>query len=109
MERADFDQWRSREVARLLALVESERRYYQEMVAALPVPVAVLSEDRTVVSANRAFRQLFDLRSGDLLRRNVDQLLPIPDLAARIQEAHGLVQQAQSAAAPLLVHLGERF
>jgi PAS domain S-box-containing protein len=92
MERADFDQWRSREVARLLALVESERRYYQEMVATLPVPVAVLGADGSIVSANRAFRQMFDLRSGDLPRRNVDQLLPIPDLAARIQEVHGLVQ-----------------
>ena len=38
MERTDFEQWKAKEVARLLALVETERRYYQEMVAVLPVP-----------------------------------------------------------------------
>lgn len=110
MERADFDQWKSREVARLLALVESERRYYQEMVATLPVPLAVLSADRSVISANRAFRQLFELRGADLRRQNVDQLLAIPDLTARIQEAHGLVPHAPSApAAPLVVKLDAKL
>jgi len=59
MERVDFEAWNSREVARLLALVENQRRYYQDMVASLPVGLVVLSANRTVVSANRAFRQAF--------------------------------------------------
>ena len=54
MERSEFEQWRSKEVARLLALVETERRYYQEVVAAfekydraaLPVVDASLAELR---------------------------------------------------------------
>jgi hypothetical protein len=54
MERTDFEQWKAKEVARLLALVETERRYYQEMVASLPVALVVLSLDRSIVSANRA-------------------------------------------------------
>ena len=33
MERADLEQWKAREVARLLSLVETERRYYQEIVS----------------------------------------------------------------------------
>ena len=44
MERADFEQWKSKEVARLLALVETERRYYQEMVASLPIALVVLRQ-----------------------------------------------------------------
>ena len=70
MERTDLEQWKAKEVARLLALVETERRYYQEMVAMLPVPLVVLSEDRGVSSANRAFRQTFDLQVQGPARKN---------------------------------------
>ena len=88
MERTDFEQWKSREVARLLALVETERRYYQEMVAALPVALVVLSADRSIVSANRAFRQTFGLRSEDLRRKTIEQIIPSPQLIERIRDTH---------------------
>ncbi len=51
MERTGFEQWKPREVARLLALVETERRYYQEMMAVLPAGLVVLGNDRTILSA----------------------------------------------------------
>src|SRR5579864_6554582 len=76
MERADLEQWKAREVARLLALVETERRYYQEIVASIPVGLLVLSPDLSIVSANRAIRKIFGLRSGDALRGRLDTLLP---------------------------------
>jgi two-component system cell cycle sensor histidine kinase/response regulator CckA len=76
MERADLEQWKGREVARLLALVETERRYYQEIVASVPVGLLVLSPDLSIVSANRAVRRIFGLRSGDALRGRLDALLP---------------------------------
>jgi two-component system cell cycle sensor histidine kinase/response regulator CckA len=76
MERADLEQWKGREVARLLALVETERRYYQEIVASVPVGLLVLSPDLSIVSANRAIRKIFGLRSGDALRGRLDALLP---------------------------------
>jgi PAS domain S-box-containing protein len=88
MERTDFEQWKAREVARLLALVETERRYYQEMVASLPVALVVLSADRSIVSANRAFRQTFGLRSEDLRRKTIEQIIPAPQLIERIRETH---------------------
>lgn len=88
MERTDFEQWKAKEVARLLALVETERRYYQEMVASLPVAVVVLSGDRAIVSANRAFRQTFGVRSEDLRRKNIEQILPSAELVEKIREAH---------------------
>jgi signal transduction histidine kinase len=88
MERTDFEQWKSREVARLLALVETERRYYQEMVAALPVALVVLSADRSIVSANRAFRQTFGVRSEDLRRRTIEQIIPSTQLIERIRDTH---------------------
>lgn len=87
MERTDFEQWRSKEVARLLALVETERRYYQEVVAALPVPLAVLSTDNAIAWANRSFRRLFGLRSEDVRRKNIEQLLLIPALGDWIKDA----------------------
>jgi len=75
MERADLEQWKGREVARLLALVETERRYYQEIVASLPLGLLVLAEDLSIVSANRAIRKIFGLR-GDALRGRLGKLLP---------------------------------
>ncbi|HYL77606.1 MAG TPA: response regulator [Bryobacteraceae bacterium] len=76
MERADLEQWKAREVARLLALVETERRYYQEIVATIPVGLLVLSTDLSIISANRAIKKIFGLRSGDALRGRLDALLP---------------------------------
>jgi PAS domain S-box-containing protein len=88
MERTDFEQWKAKEVARLLALVETERRYYQEMVAVLPVALVVLSLDRSIVSANRAFRQMFGVRTEDLRRKGIEQILPSPQLIEKIRDVH---------------------
>jgi PAS domain S-box-containing protein len=88
MERADLEQWKGKEVSRLLALVETERRYYQEMVAMLPVPLVVLSADRHVSSANRAFRQTFGLRSIDLRGKMINEILPSDRLIENIRDAH---------------------
>jgi hypothetical protein len=88
MERQDLEQWKAKEVARLLALVETERRYYQEMVAMLPVALVVLSADRHISSANRAFRQTFGLRSSDLRGKTIDQILPSERLVEKIRDVH---------------------
>src|ERR1700733_3284420 len=84
MERTDLDQWRSREVARLLALVETQRRYYQEIVAAIPVGLLVLSSDLHILLANGAARKIFGLHTGESPRR-MDTILP-PSLLDRIEE-----------------------
>src|SRR6266705_3594871 len=105
MERSDFEQWRAKEVARLLALVETERRYYQEMVASLPVPVVVLSAALHVVYANRAFREHFGLRGEELRRTTVGQILPGAGVEEKIREA----QAVGAPSGPLLVNvLGRR-
>ncbi|MEO5922371.1 MAG: response regulator [Bryobacteraceae bacterium] len=87
MDRTEFEQWRSKEVARLLALVETERRYYQDVVAALPVPLAVLSANNSIVWANRSFRRVFNLRAEEIRRKDIEQLLPVAGFGAWIQEA----------------------
>lgn len=75
MERADLEQWKAREVARLLALVETERRYYQEIIATLPVGLLVVASDLSIISANRAIRKIFGLRGGSV-RGRLDALVP---------------------------------
>ncbi len=87
MERTDIEQWKGREVARLLALVETERRYYQEMVATLPVALAVLASNNIIVSANRAFRDTFSIRPDQIRRITLEQLLPSEELLTRINDA----------------------
>ena len=86
MERA-LEQWKSKEVARLLALVETERRYYQEMVANLPLSVAVISQEGNLLAANRAFRQMYEIRGDDIRKRSIQQIFPNAELQARIQSA----------------------
>lgn len=80
MERAEFDKWKPKEVARLLALVETERRYYQEIVASIPVSLVVVSESRNVVSANRQFRIRTGRKNEELLGRPLADALPIDGL-----------------------------
>lgn len=88
MERTDFEQWKGKEVARLLALVETERRYYQEIVAALPVGIAILSGERAIVLANRAFRQTFGLSADEIRRKTIEQILPSDPLVEKIRSIH---------------------
>ena len=76
MERADLEQWRAKEVARLLSLVETQRRYYQDIVASIPVGLLVLSSDLAVLLANGAARRIFGLRGGDSPHRRLDTILP---------------------------------
>src|SRR5262245_25348292 len=87
MERIDFEPWKSREVARLLALLENQRRYYQDIVGALPAGLVVLSANRTVVSANPAFRKTFGLRIDDLRGKTIEQILPSERLIEKIRSA----------------------
>jgi hypothetical protein len=56
MDRVEFDYWKPRDVARLLSLVEAERRYFQEMTALLPVGVALVSPSLDLMTS-RAFRR----------------------------------------------------
>ena len=79
-----MEQWKPKDVARLLSLVESERRYYQEMVALLPVPLAVVSPEASVIWANRAFRRAFGVRSDELRRRSLEQVVEIEGIDAWI-------------------------
>ncbi|MBY0503623.1 MAG: response regulator [Bryobacteraceae bacterium] len=86
MDRADLEQWRPKEVARLLALVETERNYHQQIVASVPVGLLVVDADLTIISANRYIRKLFGLRGEDVLRRRVEDVLPIAGLGERVSE-----------------------
>ncbi len=94
MDRTDFEPWKGKEVAKLLALVENQRRYYQDMVSALPVGLVVLSANRSVVSSNRAFRQAFGVRGEDLRGKTIEQILPSDRLIENIRNAmvHGIPQ-----------------
>jgi len=91
MDRHD-EHWKPRDVARLLSLVEAERRYAQEMVACLPVAVAVVAEDLTLSASNEVFRRVFGLTPERARQAPLDELLPLEGLAdhaRQILEAGG--------------------
>src|SRR5512147_2498141 len=62
MERVDISQWSAKDVARLVALLEAQRGYYRQIASALPVPVALVSKNRSLLWSNRAFRARFGAR-----------------------------------------------
>jgi signal transduction histidine kinase len=77
-----------------LALVENQRRYYQDLISALPVGLVVLSAKRSVVSSNRAFRQAFEVRGEDLRGKSIEQILPSDPLIENIRNTmiNGIAQ-----------------
>ncbi len=86
MQRAEFDQWKASEVARLLALVEAERRYYQDIFAALPVAVAMVDPEWRLTSVNREFKRRLGLVHADFSRMRLPDLVPDPGLEAALGE-----------------------
>ena len=89
MERADFEKWKPKEVARLLALVETERRYYQEIVASVPVSLLIVGPNLTAVSANRQFRMRIGKKNEDILGRPIQELLAIEGLELLVEQVIG--------------------
>ena len=76
MDRSDSYLWRSCEVARLISLLESERRYYEDIVTLLPAPIALVEANGQFISGNRAFLKHFNIRAAELAAIGVARLLP---------------------------------
>jgi PAS domain-containing protein len=87
----EHEPWRMRDVARLLSLVETERRYYQEILSALPVGVAILNREMAPVSVNRAFRKAVGWRHHNVEAAATAEFLPTASLrtAAQATIEHG--------------------
>ncbi|MEJ5369178.1 MAG: response regulator [Bryobacteraceae bacterium] len=86
MQRVEHEFWKRADVARLLVLAEAERRYFQDILAALPVAVAVAARDGSLRAANRAFRELFGLQTEEVAHADVSRLLPGAPVAEWIRE-----------------------
>ena len=102
MKRVEYDQWKSTDVARLLALVETERRYYQDLFTILPVAVAAVDEQWGLTAFNREFRRLLGLHQADLAGVRLPDLIPDPTLEAALEE----VQRTGIAHPSCLVRIG---
>ena len=72
MDRFENQRWTSREVARMISVFESERRFYDEIVTMLPVPLATVGIDGAILSANRAFLAAFQISREELERQSLD-------------------------------------
>jgi CheY-like chemotaxis protein len=94
MDRPERDLWKPVEVARLLALVETERRYYQEIIATLPVALATVSSGYWLLSTNRTFRQTFGMRPEEVARKRLSEVIGGGNLCDRVSDvlATGVAQ-----------------
>lgn len=86
MNRREQEMWSPREVARLLSLLEAERRYYQEIMAAVPSGLGIIGPEGTVQISNRALRTMFHLDPLSMGDPPVEQLLPSEILRAAVPE-----------------------
>jgi len=80
MKQSDQEYWTTRDVARILSLVEAERRYFQEIVGKLPLGVAVFSRQLEFVMVNRSFRRLFQMGERPLAECDLDKTVPVAEL-----------------------------
>ncbi len=78
MDRADLEHWSRRDVARLLALLEAERQYHQQIVAAVACGIAVLRRDGAILSANGAIRSILGVESRSLLQCSISGFVSSP-------------------------------
>jgi PAS domain S-box-containing protein len=99
LERIDLELWTARDVAKLLTLVEDEKRYYQEIIATLPQGVAIVSSDLSLLSVNRAFRRYFNLRHEQVTRLSLNDLIADGGVRDQITGARG----SEPAAIPFTV------
>jgi CheY-like chemotaxis protein len=76
MEKSENHLWPSREVVRLLSLVAADRRYYEDILTVLPVPVAIVKAHGQFVSANRAFLRQQQLKITELGALSLPRVLP---------------------------------
>lgn len=75
----------SSEIGQTLQLLESERRYYQDIVAAVPVGLVIVSSDGKIVSSNHEARRILGLHPADPLPATIGQLFP-PDAVAHVKQ-----------------------
>ena len=83
-DRPSHNRWTAREVSRLLALIETERRYYQEIVSSLPVGVCAVTAGLEIVYANRAFRRILGRPAEEAEGDRLPAALGVADLRERV-------------------------
>jgi PAS domain-containing protein len=83
---ADREAWTAKEVAKLLALVNSGRRTDQEILENLPAGLVVLALDLSVFAANRTFRVLFRLGDRPLSEIRFEDLFPEERMRRQVLE-----------------------
>lgn len=74
MDRFENQRWTAPEVARLISIFESERRFYEEALTTLPLPLATVNGDGAVLSCNQAFQRGFQVRRDELERKSLSAI-----------------------------------
>ncbi|MEM4408060.1 MAG: PAS domain S-box protein [Candidatus Caldarchaeum sp.] len=73
------------EIGRLLAAIDSERRYSETIIESLPLGLLALSEDLNAISANGHFLKMFRLKKEEISGKPVFDFLPFKELAQEVK------------------------
>ena len=104
------EQWNSREVARLLSVIEAERRYYQSIISGIPVGLVIVSTDLAVVSSNRQLRGMLGVGNKNRALQSIADCLPA-DVVQAVRtvlltgQQHSLLTQLPESDRPLKIHI----
>ncbi|MBI2685101.1 MAG: response regulator [Acidobacteria bacterium] len=109
MERFETQRFSSQEVAKLIAIFESERRFYDEIITLLPVALATVNAAGAVLSANHAFLREFGIRSGELEKTSLTTLLGDPSCPTALKSREmGILRTGEYTAQFTPIHRWER-
>lgn len=86
MEFADRQVWTSKEVAKLLAVVNSEVHSGDELLENLPAGVLVVAPDLALLGANRPLRRLLGLGEQTLAELRFEDLFPEEEVRRGVLE-----------------------
>lgn len=89
MARPDHEHWKPEEVARLIALLECERRSAEELFAALPIAAAVVDEGLRLWRANREFVRRLGLEEVAWGGMRLPESQRLEQAAQRLAEGSG--------------------
>lgn len=86
MEFADRQVWTSKEVAKLLAVVNSEVQSGDELLDNLPAGLLVIAPDLALLGANRPLRRLLGLGERPLAELRLEDLFPEEEVRRGVLE-----------------------
>lgn len=76
----------SKDIDRLVATLDRQRRHNGNIVASVPAGLLVLTDELLITCSNRVFLNYFNLQRKGTIGKNLIDIIPIPELAREVSD-----------------------